>query len=79
MFARWSDTAAVQIESVAAFARQIPSVAAQEELILGLGRSVFSTPTFADDPKTEHVSAIPTEVVEALKAIAEKVPTPGKN
>lgn len=73
MFARWSDTAAVQIESVEAFALQMERPEAQEELILGLGHSVFTTPTFSDDPKTEHVSAIPTEVVDALKVLAERL------
>jgi hypothetical protein len=76
MYARWSDTAAVQIESVAAFAEQL-SESTREQLIFSLGQSVFSTPAFSDDPRTEHVSAIPTELVDGVKVIAEKLPRPG--
>lgn len=76
MYARWSDTAAVQIESIAAFAEQL-SEEPREQLILSLGQSVFASPAFSDDPRTEHISAIPADLVDALKALVEKLPRPG--
>lgn len=76
MYARWSDTAAVQIESIAAFAEQL-SEDRREQLIQSLGQSVFTSPAFSDDPRTEQISAIPADLVEALKALVEKLPRPG--
>jgi hypothetical protein len=69
LLGRWAKTAAVQINSIGAFAEQLPTANAREELILTLGRTVFGPPVFADDSKTESVSSIPPDVIDLLKEI----------
>lgn len=70
--ARWARTASVQVNSVQAFAEQLSSPANRDELILELGRNVFSTPTYGEPSKVEHFSAIPADIVDAAKEIAKK-------
>ncbi|WP_395307325.1 hypothetical protein V4U86_18085 [Mycobacterium sp. AMU20-3851] len=71
---RWSDTAAVQMESIPAFAEQL-SLDGREQLILGMGASVFASPVLgSDDARSEHISAVPPDLIEALKAIVERLP-----
>src|SRR5690606_26675355 len=41
LLARWAKTAAVQLNSVGAFAQQMPTEAGREQLILHLGQTVF--------------------------------------
>ena len=72
LLSRWAKTSAVQINSVAPFAQQIPTDEGREELILYAGRTVFGPPVFADDSKIENVSGIPTELIELLKEIVHR-------
>lgn len=72
LLARWAKTAAVQINSVGAFAQQIPSAEGREQLILHLGQTVFGPPVFADESKTENVSGIPPGLIELLKEVVKR-------
>lgn len=72
LLGRWAKTASVQINSIGAFAEQISNDQAREELILYLGRTVFGPPIFADDSKTETVSAVPPELVDLLREFVRK-------
>lgn len=72
----WSDTAAVQLESVPAFAEQL-SPDAREQLILGMGANIFAAPPSRnDDARSEYISAIPPDLIDALKSVAERIPKP---
>jgi hypothetical protein len=75
LLARWAKTASVQINSVEAFSKQLDSTANRDALILELGRNIFASPTYGDDAKGEHLSAIPSEVLDALREIAQKLPS----
>jgi hypothetical protein len=50
----------------------VPTPQGREELILILGRTVFGSPVFADESKTENVSGIPPELIELLKEIVRR-------
>jgi hypothetical protein len=73
MLARWAKTASVQINSVEAFAQQLSSTENQDKLILELGRNVFSPPALGEDGKSDHYSAIPSDLMDVLKDIAKKL------
>ncbi|WP_156748990.1 hypothetical protein [Mycobacterium sp. 1482292.6] len=81
VIARWAKTAAVQVDSVEAFSKQLASQQKRDEVILNLGRDVFSTPNYRDDIKGESLSAIPPDLLEALKdalkEVAKKLPPRG--
>jgi hypothetical protein len=74
--ARWAKTASVQVNSIQAFAEQLGSHENRDRLILTLGENVFSAPTYAESSRSDHFSAIPADVVAALKELAKK-PMPG--
>ncbi len=75
LLARWAKTASVQINSVEAFSKQLSSPENRDKLILEVGRSIFSTPTYGDDTKGDQLSAVPVEILDALKEIAQKLPS----
>jgi F0F1-type ATP synthase assembly protein I len=70
--ARWARTASVQVNSVEAFAGQLSNQENRDKLILELGKNVFSTPAYGDPSKVEHFSAIPNDIVDALKEVAKR-------
>ncbi|BBZ44738.1 hypothetical protein [Mycobacterium parmense] len=70
--ARWAKTASVQVNSVQAFAEQLSSPENRDRLILELGKNVFSTPAYGDPSKVEHFSAIPPDLLDAAKEVANK-------
>lgn len=74
LLARWAKTASVQINSVEAFSKQLSSEQNRDALILELGRNIFASPSYGDDPKGEHLSPIPAEALDALRQIAQKLP-----
>src|SRR5262249_16102045 len=65
-FARWAMTAAVQVESVQAFATQLSDAKSRDSLILELGHNVFAPPQYGDASSHEHYSPIPADVLDAL-------------
>ncbi|QZH60497.1 hypothetical protein K1X22_01305 [Mycolicibacterium farcinogenes] len=72
LLGRWARTSAAQVNSIGAFALTAPSDRGREELILTLGHTVFGPPAFADDSKTEHISAIPPEIIDLMKEIVRR-------
>lgn len=74
VISRWAKTARVQINSVEAFSQQLSTAANRDELILALGKNVFSAPNYGDDLKREHFSTLPPDVIEAFKVVANRLP-----
>lgn len=69
---RWATTAYVQIRSVGAYSDLLPrSGGNREQLIMDLGQTIFGTPAFGEDPKGERISAVPADLLDALKDIAK--------
>lgn len=71
---RWSDTVAVQLESIPAFAEQLSSDS-RDQLLLAMGTSAFGSPALgSDDTRSEYISAVPPDLIDAVRAIAERLP-----
>lgn len=71
--ARWAKTAAVQINTVSAFAEKLSTESARENLILTLGTNIFSAHVISDG-RGDKISTLPPELLEALKELVRKVP-----
>lgn len=71
LLSRWAKAASVQVNSVEAFSQQLSSDTERDRLILELGRNVFAAPSY-EESQSEHFSAIPTDVLDAIKQIAQR-------
>jgi hypothetical protein len=74
VIARWAKTAKVQVNTVEAFSKQLVDTDSQDELILTLGKSVFTAPNYGDEAKHEQFTSVPAEVLDVLKELAKRLP-----